>query len=74
MPECFPPAPDYITTYEDEPDSPCPLYYFPHTADNFLLLLLHIWGVIKIVWNRFITALLGNYTVTALLGIFGGDK
>ena len=36
---------------------PCPLYYSP---DNVLLLLLHGWGVIKLVWDRFITALLGE--------------
>ena len=53
----------------------CPLYYSPHPADNVLLLLLQGWGVIKLVWDRFITPLLGELSIlfrNSIVGDFWG--
>ena len=57
MPEYFPPPPDYITTHEDVLRQPWSRYC---SAPGGVLLLLHGWCVIKLVWARFITAPIGD--------------
>ena len=59
------PPQDYITTHDDVLGrQPSPLYLSPHPDYVLLpgggLLLLHGWGVgvIILVWNSFITALI----------------
>ena len=54
---------------------PCPLYYSPHPADTVLLLILQGWGVIKLVWDRFINPLLGELSIlfrNSIVGDFWG--
>ena len=54
MPEYFSPPPDYITNHDDVLGSPV------LCTALVTLTMLSSWCVIKQVWARFITALLGD--------------
>ena len=60
MSEYLTPPSDCITTYEDVLESHVQCTTLLTLLTIFLHLLLHSWGVIKLVWVRLITALSGK--------------